>query len=396
MFVSESRPATERRHGDVGHPRPHGPPDARPPVPSVQGTLRHLSRVQRHLCSVPSRDAGLDARCLLSRRCGAAPRRSARRTSRCRARRRTTPARGPSAPRPGRSGRTAGRSTSRHSSSVPGTTMERGATLSITPPARTWTRSHGSTGRPSSRTRKAYADIGSWTSGLCAGPDRRDQLGEAVPGGVVAHRDEHLARQARCPAGRGGPRSRPRRSRRAAAADAGQQPVADHDVPAVVGQLGAVEHERDRVGLRHDLARLVLADQDVLGEPVLDVAVEEPADRVVPHELRPRARHVPHRLGEVGTVGQDGDRELHAPILLAGAGRVTRVCSCPSSRPSSPSSVAASSPGCWPSRPRRWGSRCGCWPRRRASRPRRSSRTRSSATTATSRRCGRSPAGRRW
>ena len=38
---------------------------------------------------------------------------------------------------------------------VPGTTIERGATLTIRPPTRTCTRSHGSTGRPSAPTRCA-------------------------------------------------------------------------------------------------------------------------------------------------------------------------------------------------------------------------------------------------
>ena len=75
--------------------------------------------------------------------------------------------------------------------------------------------------------------------------------------------------------------------------------------------------------------------------------------------------------------------------------RTSRVAPCLTSRPPSPSSVGGSSRGCWRSRPRRSGSRCGCWPRRTVCRRRRSSPTRSSATTETSRCCGRSPAGHR-
>src|SRR6266508_1516722 len=49
---------------------------------------------------------------------------------------------------------------SRHSGGAAAFTIEVGAILTISAPARTWTRNHGSYGRPSSRTRYAYSLIG--------------------------------------------------------------------------------------------------------------------------------------------------------------------------------------------------------------------------------------------
>ncbi|MFC0097105.1 hypothetical protein ACFFKH_06140 [Micromonospora marina] len=56
----------------------------------------------------------------------------------------------------------------RQSASVPVTVIDRGATRSITPPARTCTRSHGSAGSPSGPRRATYSVIG--TSGTAALP----------------------------------------------------------------------------------------------------------------------------------------------------------------------------------------------------------------------------------
>jgi hypothetical protein len=49
---------------------------------------------------------------------------------------------------------------------------------------------------------------------------------------------------------------------------AGQRPVADHEVPSVVGQGAVAQHEGDRVCARDDLARIVLSDEDELGKRV--------------------------------------------------------------------------------------------------------------------------------
>ena len=109
---------------------------------------------------------------------------------------------------------------------------------------------------------------------LPAGADRRDQFREAVTAGVVAHRVEHLARKALAlVVGSDGDLDRRDRVG-SVAVEGGQHPAADHAVPAVDRQLAAAEDERDRERLRHDLARVVLTDEDVVGEPVVDVAVE--------------------------------------------------------------------------------------------------------------------------
>lgn len=104
------------------------------------------------------------------------------------------------------------------------------------------------------------------------------------------------------------------------ATEAGQQPVANHEVPSVAGQGVVAEHEGDRVHARDHLAAIALGDEDELGEQPLDVAVEQPADGVVAHELRLRVGHVPHGLDEAGPVGEDRDGERHLDIVPGTAG----------------------------------------------------------------------------
>jgi hypothetical protein len=170
--------------------------------------------------------------------------------------------------------------------------------------------------------------------GLPVRANRRDELGEPATTGVLAHRDQHFAGQARAlPVGVH--RDLDGRDRVGnLAAQAGEQPVADGEVPAVVGQRTCPAHHGDGVAVGDDLAGVVLCDDHVLREAFLDVAVVEPPDRVVAHELRPRRGHGPHRLDEVGPVGEDADGEWHLTIV-------------PGSWPSSPPDFLRTPPSPW-------------------------------------------------
>ena len=72
--------------------------------------------------------------------------------------------------------------------------------------------------------------------GLSVGTDRRDELGEPPMCGVLAQRNQHLLGDAGAlTVGANGDLNRRDRVG-PLATQAGQQPAADHEVPAVVGQ----------------------------------------------------------------------------------------------------------------------------------------------------------------
>ena len=222
--------------------------------------------------------------------CGARPRRSARRRRRSRAPRRRARAPGRAGRRPAPVSLLGDPVHSRHSPERAGDDHGAGATPAMRPPARTCTRSQRS----------------------------HRQTVRAHLGRIRRHRLVDVAAST-CPAT---PARRARRSSQPAISAPGGGGVAQPVGPRVERRRPVGDGD---VAGRTTSPTRAWADESRPREPRLDVAVEQAADRVVPHELRPRAGHGRHGLGEIRPPSEDGRWSAAARQAMRDRCRATRV-----------------------------------------------------------------------
>ena len=208
----------------------------------------------------------------------AVPTRPARRTPRGRPRRRSRQAPAPRARRRRRSRGTAARSRPPSPRPSPGIVIARWHTPAITPPARTCTRSHGSYGRPSSRSQRSVP-LGrrEGVAGLPRGANRSDELREPVVDGDPTHLGERDGAQSGATmVGMDRDLERRRPVRRVV-----DEAPLDHLVPAAIGQTVPVDRGRDGVRLHHHLARHLVHAEELKGRvPVVERSPAGTRDRV--------------------------------------------------------------------------------------------------------------------